>query len=321
MPEYVLVTTRSFQKLEGEHKNILIEAGFEIVPSGLDRALTAAELAERLPGMTAVIVGVDDVSAEALKGADTLKVISMNGIGLDRIDIEAATRRGIVVTHTPGTNSDSVADLTMALILAQIRRISAHDGTVRSGKWQRSMGHELRGLKLGLVGLGQIGRKVAKRALAFGMNVCAYDPFADAEYCRKHNVEITDLQTVLTSSDIVSLHCPATAETIGIINANSLASMKPGTVLINTARGDLVDEKALIDALTSGHIGGAGLDVFETEPPAESPLWKMDQAVLTPHLGGYTHEATLRTAYQSAKNVVAVLRGGTADRIVNPEVL
>jgi len=321
MAERVLVCARTFQKLEGPHKDLLREAGFEIVPSGMDRRLTAEELAERLPGMVAVIVGTDEVSERALQGADVLTVVSMNGVGLDRIDVEAATRRHIVVTHTPGTNADSVADHTLALILAQARYIPYHDKTVRAGGWTRIAGHELKGRKLGIVGLGRIGKAVALRAFAFGMHVTAYDPLVDEAFCLRHGIETADLQTVLAESDVLSLHCSVTPDTEKMIDADSLATMKPGAVLINTSRGELISEEALVDALSSGHLGGAGLDVFTSEPPAKSPLWEMEQVVLSPHLGGNTKEAVLRTARQSALNVVAILRGGTADRVVNPRAL
>jgi D-3-phosphoglycerate dehydrogenase len=264
---------------------------------------------------------VDEVSEKALEGADILRVISMNGVGLDRIDVEAATRRGIVVTHTPGTNADSVADHTLALILAQARLIPHHDRSVRSGGWTRIAGRELKNRRLGIVGLGRIGKAVALRALAFGMQVQAYDPLLDQEFCSAHGIDIIDLKGILATSDVLTLHCPLTPDTKNLINASSITTMKRGAVLINTSRGELVDETALIEALASGHLGGAGLDVFTTEPPREGPLWKMKQVVLSPHLGGNTEEAILRTAHQSALNVVAVLRGGTADRIVNAEVL
>ncbi|RJP65025.1 MAG: hypothetical protein C4532_18380 [Candidatus Abyssobacteria bacterium SURF_17] len=321
MADRVLVCARTVQALEGAHKDVLKQAGFEIVPSKLDRHLTADELAERLPGMVAVIVGLDEVSQKALDGADILKVISMNGVGLDRIDVEAATDRGIVVTHTPGTNADSVADHTLALILAQARLIPHHDRNVRSGGWTRIAGRELKGRVLGIVGVGHIGKAVALRALAFGMRVQAYDPFPDRAFCSTHGIDVVDLKDILATSDVLSLHCPVTPDTENLINASSIATMKRGAVLINTARGELVDENALIDALASGPLSGAGLDVFTTEPPRESPLWRMEQVVLSPHLGGNTREAVLRTAYQSALNVVAVVRGGKADRVVNPEVL
>lgn len=321
MAERVLVCARTFQELEGAHKEVLKEAGFEIIPSGLDRRLTAEELAERLPGMVAVIVGVDEVSEKALQGADILKVISMNGVGLDRIDVKAATRRGIVVTNTPGTNADSVADHALALILAQARLIPQHDRAVRSGRWTRIAGRELKSRRLGMVGLGHVGKAVALRALAFGMHVQAYDPLLDRAFCSAHGIDIIDLKGILSTSDVLSLHCPVTSSTRNLINASSITTMKRGAILINTSRGELVDETALVEALASGHLSGAGLDVFSTEPPRESPLWKMEQVILSPHLGGNTEEAILRTAYQSAINVVAVLRGGKADRIVNAEVL
>lgn len=317
----VLITARSFQKMEGAHWDVLREAGFQTVKSGADRPLTAEELAERLPGVTALICGMDEVSEAAIQAAATLRVISMNGVGLGGIDVEAATRQGIVVTNTPGTNAESVADLTLALILAQARHIPPHDRSVREGGWKRTRGRELRGQLLGLVGLGQIGKGVALRAAAFGMKVQAYDPYIDADFCARHGVEIVDRETALSTSDVLSLHCPVTPETANLINRETLAAMKSGVILVNTSRGDLVDEAALIEALDSGHLAGAGLDVFSPEPPEPGPLWGMKQVVLTPHVGGNTREAALRTALQSARNAVAILTGGQANKVVNPEIL
>ena len=319
----VLITTRTFQRMKGAHWDTLLEAGLETVTSGLDQALNEQQLIDRLPGIAALICGMDEVGERALEAADQLRVISMNGVGLDRIDVEAATRRGIVVTRTPGTNADSVADLTLALMLAQARLIPRHDRALRQGDWSRQRGRELRGQRLGLVGLGAIGKKVALRALAFGMTVQAYDPYLDPTFCREHGIEVADWETALRSSDILSLHLPVTAETTNLIDREALAAMKPGAVLINTARGELVDETALVAALESGHLGGAGLDAFSPEPPAPGPLWEMAQVVLTPHLGGNTREAALRTALQSARNAVAILAGkaSQADSVVNPEVV
>jgi D-3-phosphoglycerate dehydrogenase len=316
----VLITTRSFQVMEGAHWDTLRNAGYETVNSGVDRALTGEELAERLPGISALICGMDDVSEIALQAADSLRVISMNGVGLDRIDVKAATQRGIVVTNTPGSNAESVADLALALMLAQARRIPQHDQVVREGGWKRTRGRELRNQCLGLVGLGQIGKGVAVRAAAFGMLIQAYDPYIDETFCAQQGISVVDWDTILHSSDILSLHCPVTSETRAMINRETLAAMKAGAVLINTSRGELVDETALVEALESGHLAGAGLDVFSPEPPAPGPLWQMAQVVLTPHVGGNTLEAALNTALQSAKNVVAVLTGGEANALANPEV-
>ena len=317
----VLICARSFQRYDGEHHEVLRAAGIEEESSGFDRALTGAELAERLPGFDAVIVGMDQVTDETLSAADRLRIVSMNGVGLDRIDVAAATRRGVAVTNTPSANAASVADHTLALMLAQARAIPLHDRRVRNGSWSRVTGRELTGRVLGLIGLGAIGREVAKRALAFGMRVQVYDPFVEQAACREIGIDTVDLATLLATSDIVSLHCPVTAQTENIINADRLAAMKKDAVLINTARGELVDEAALAAALTGGKLSGAALDVFANEPPTGSPLLEMQNVILTPHLGGNTLEAVLRTALQSARNVVAVLRGGRPDRLVNPKVL
>lgn len=317
----VLITTRSFQKMKGKHWDVLRDAGLEPVSSGFDRALRAAELADLLPGVSAVITGMDEVNDIALEKADKLRVISMNGAGVDRIDVAAATRRGIVVTNTPGSNSESVADLTLALILAQVRGVPMHDRLVRTGGWQRKQGRELRGQLLGIAGLGRIGKAVATRAVAFGLQVQAYDPVIDHNYCEQNHIGNVDWITLVRTSDILSLHLPSTPSTRNIMNKEALSEMKPGAILINTSRGDLIDERGLIEVLQCGHLSGAGLDVYAAEPPLPSPLWHMDQVVLTPHLGSSTEEAALRTALQSAQNAVAVLFAEEPTNIVNPEVL
>ena len=314
----VLVTARTFQSMRGAPWEILEAAGLEVVTSGLDRPLSGAELRALLPGIVAVIVGMDEVSAEALEGADALRVVSMNGVGLDRIDVAAAARRGIAVTNTPGTNAESVADLTMALILALMRRLPQHDALLRLGLWKRTAGRELGGQLLGLVGLGRVGKAVAVRARSFGLALQVFDPYLDLKFCSEHEIAASDWQVVLATSDILSLHLPVTADTAEILNETTLAQMKPGAVVINTARGELIDEPALVAALASGHLGGAALDVFSHEPPIESALWKMDNVVLSPHLGGNTREAAIRTACQAARNVVGVLTGGPVDALVSP---
>jgi D-3-phosphoglycerate dehydrogenase len=319
----ILITTRSFKKMEGPHWDILHAAGFETLTSGLDRTLSAQELTARLPGVAALICGMDDVSEVALAAADELRVILMNGVGLERIDVAAAIRRSIVVTNTPGSNDESVADLTMALMLAQTRSLPSHGRVIRAGGWKRKRGRELRGQRLGLVGLGAVDKAVAVRGAAFGMHVQAYDPTIDVDFCQTHAIKVVDWETILRTSDLLSLHLPTSPETIHLINQENLAMMRPCAILINTARGELVDELALVDSLRSGHLSGAGLDVFLPEPPESSPLLEMDQVVLAPHIGGYTREAVQRTAQQSARNAAAILTDHPehAHAIVNPEVL
>jgi D-3-phosphoglycerate dehydrogenase/(S)-sulfolactate dehydrogenase len=229
------------------------------------------------------------VTAELLAAAPNLRVIGRAGTGVDNSDLAAATRRGVVVMNAPGGNSVSVAEHTMALLLALARSVPDASDSTRRGKWEKkkySSGRELAGKLLGVVGTGNIGQLVVQRAKAFGMRVIAYDPFLSPEAAAKLGVELVDLAEVFRRADAITLHVPLTEQTRNMVNAATLAQMKPGALLVNCARGGLVDEKALADALRSKHIGGAALDVFESEPPdKDHPLFTCENFIATPHLG------------------------------------
>lgn len=317
----ILITARSFRKTPGRHLDILREAGYELVESPHDRPLTAAEIAPLLTDVDAAILGLDEVTAESVAGASRLRVISRYGVGVDNIDIAAMTARGIVVTVTPGANSVAVAELTMGLILALARHIPCADREVRQGKWGRKTGVELSGATLGLIGLGRIGRDVARRAYAFGMAICYYDPFPPpAEAVAGFTARACSLEDLLTGSDFISLHLPLSEETRNLINAAALARMKPSAYLINTARGGLVDEQALYEALSSGRLAGAAFDAFAQEPPGDSPLLRLDNFIASPHAGSATAQTTLRMGLMASENALAVLRGERPDGVVNPAV-
>lgn len=317
----ILITARSFRKVPGPHQQILRDAGYLLVESPHDRPLTAPELRSLLPGVDGVILGVDAVPEEALELADRLKVLSRFGVGLDGIDLRAATARGIVVTTTPGANSLAVAELTIALILALKRHLAHHDAVVRQGGWERRMGSELAGSTLGLVGLGRIGREVARRAAAFDMRLVFSDPNPPPqEVARSLGVESRDMASLLSESDVVSLHLPLTAATRGLIGARELGLLQPSALLINTSRGGLVDEQALFDALSQGKLGGAAFDVFLEEPPRSSPLLQLDNFIATPHIGSNTVQTALRMGLMAARNALTVLEGGTPRDVANPEV-
>jgi D-3-phosphoglycerate dehydrogenase len=249
------------------------------------------------------------LTAEIINGAVQLKTIAKHGIGIETIDMQAARARGIVVSATPQASSDSVADLTLALLLAVARKVvPAHLNTVAGG-WKAFTGLELRDKVLGIIGLGRIGQQVCRRAQGFGMRVVAYDPYANQEFVTSHQVTLHPLAELLASADVVTLHLPADQVACPLLGAEELAAMKPGALLLNTARGALVDENALADRLRSGHLGGAGIDAFENEPPVGSPLLALENVVLTPHIGGRTYDGLRRMGEQTIENVVRALQG------------
>jgi D-3-phosphoglycerate dehydrogenase / 2-oxoglutarate reductase len=283
--------------------------------------LSGDDLARAIEGMHAVIVRSSTrITRDALKYADRLQVIGRAGVGVDNIDVAAATARGVAVLNAPSGNTISAAELTFALILACVRRIPAADRSMKAGAWDRKKftGSELYGKVLGLVGAGRIGGEVARRARAFDMRVCAYDPYLTEERAASLDVELCELRTLLARADVVSVHVPLTTGTEGMIGAAELALMKRGAVLVNAARGGVIDEAALADAVRSGQLGGAGLDVFASEPlPTDHPLRSLDGVVLTPHLGAATEEAQHNVALEIADAVRAALADGDLTRAVN----
>jgi len=314
----VLATARSFCNSDGPHHDYLRANGCDVDLRPPTHPMRAAELGALVPGYDALILGLDECDASVIDRADKLKVISRYGTGVDRVDLEAATRRGIVVTNTPGVNRIAVAELAIGLMFSLARRIPHVVNNARHGVWERARGWELHGKTLGLIGLGAIGYEVATRALALGMRVLVYDPHPKG---RLFNVDIVDLPTLLGESHIVSLHCAATPETTHLMNAERFAMMRDGAYLVNTARGEIVDEQALFDALTSGKLAGAASDVFQQEPPEGSPLLALDNFLPTLHMAGTTVESVQRMAMLAAQNVVDVLHGESCGYIVNPSAL
>lgn len=305
----VLVTARSFGQFSPEPVNLLLERGCEVIRRPVSRPLSAAELRDLVPGMDALIVGNDEVDASVVEAARSLKVISRYGVGLDNIDLAAAAAAGIVVTNTPGTNDASVADLTMGLILALARHLPQIGAKVKAGGWGRLLGMELAGKVLGIAGLGRIGRGVARRASAFDLKILGWDQVRDEEWAARTGVTYVSWEELLEGSDLLTLHLPLTPSTRGLLGAAELARLKPGAYLINTARGELVEEQALYEALVSGRLAGAGLDVLATEPPGDSPLLQLENVLVTSHIGGYTGEAVQRMGLLAARNVLSVLAG------------
>ena len=315
----ILVTPTSFLKPENAAAKAKLEAfADEVVYNDLGRPLQAEEILERLDGVDGYVAGRDYITADVLsKAPDSLKVISRYGAGVDRVDMPAATAKGIKVTNTPGTNSVAVCELAFALMLCAARNIPKLHAAVEKGEWPRSQGIELRGKTLGIVGMGAIGKNLATRAKAFGMTVNAYDPYFDEAFAKENGIGRMDLDEVLTTSDFISLHVPLNDSTRHMIDAEKIAEMKDGAVVINTARGGIIDEQAAADAVKSGKLGGLGLDAFEQEPLIESPLKGLDNVIFTPHTGAHTAEAVSGMGSMAVDNVIAVLSGENCPYVLN----
>jgi len=259
------------------------------------------------------------VDAEVLAAGTRLKIVARAGVGLDNVDVPAATERGVLVVNAPTSNIHSAAEHAVALLLATARQIPAADATLREHTWKRSKfsGTEIFGKTVGVVGLGRIGQLVAQRLAAFGTNVVAYDSYVSAARASQLGIELLDLDTLLTRADFISVHLPKTPETAGLIGKEALAKMKPGVIIVNAARGGLIDENALADAITSGHVRGAAFDVFAKEPCTDSPLFELPQVVVTPHLGASTAEAQDRAGTDVAASVKLALAGEFVPDAVN----
>jgi D-3-phosphoglycerate dehydrogenase len=310
MEAKVLIATRSFGSTSQKPWQVLAEAGCETVQADMGQKMTEQRLIELLDGMDGAIVGVVPMTAHVIENVPSLRVVSMHGVGFDHVDLGAAARKGLVVANCPGANDQAVADLAIGLMVAVARQIPFVDQDIRNGKWGRYHGSELWRKTLGLIGLGRIGRGVAKRALGFDMQVLAYDPYVDEGQAGALGVRMSSFEEVITAADFLSLHAALTEETRHIIGKSQLGRMKPSAFLINTARGGLVDEEALFAALAAGQLAGAALDAFAAEPPIGSPLLRLENVVLTPHIGAHTQEAIERVGVLAAQNVVQALQTG-----------
>lgn len=307
----VLVAPGPLRGKPGKFRDILIAAGFDdFIDLDGDHTLSEAELRATLPRADAMLAGGESITAELMDLAPRLRAIARTGVGYDAVDVAAATARRIPVIITPGTNQESVAEQMFSLLLAITRDIVNNDQRIKAGGWSRVLVQPLRGKTLGLVGLGRIGRAVVTRALAFGMRVVAFDPFLDEEFDARHGITRLSLPDLLATADVVSLHLPLTPETRGLINRETLAAMRPGSILINTARGGLVIEQDLYESLRSGHLFGAGLDVLNSEPPDPSnPLLTLSNVVISPHLGGIDTKGMSDMA-ELASSCIAALKQG-----------
>jgi (S)-sulfolactate dehydrogenase len=304
--------------LSPEAVRILQQAGLDV---DVRVGLKPEEVAEIIGGYDALAVrSATKVTAKLLEKAVRLKVIGRAGVGVDNVDLDAATRRGVVVMNTPGGSSITVAELALAMILGLSRHVPAATASVKAGKWEKKkfQGRELAGKTLGVVGIGNIGSVLVERALAMKLRVIAYDPFISPEAAAKLGVALVPLERLWGEADVVSLHVPLTEQTRNLVNADVLARMKRGAILVNCARGGIVDEKALADALRSGHLAGAALDVFEKEPPPpDHPLLSIESFVCTPHIGASTEEAQSAVAIAIAEQLALYLEKGVVKNAVN----
>ena len=318
----ILSTSPSFGYFASEPLEYLKshDCEWDLLPQG--KKISQEELTDRIKGFDAIVVGMEEKITEAVLGAATkLKMIAKHGAGVDNIDIPAATKKGIPVVSAAGANSDAVADLTMGLFLSLARTIPFADRSVKEGGWPRLVGIQINGKVLGIIGLGQIGKKVAKRATGFDMKVLSYDVVKDEVFAKQWGIAYLPLEEVLAQADFVSIHIPLNSSTRRLIGEKKLRLMKKNSVLVNISRGSIVDEEALYHALKEGRIRGAALDVFEQEPPGESPLLKLDNFISTPHMAGYTREALIETGMICVRAIVDVLDGKRPQHVINPEVL
>ena len=309
----VLVT----EKIADKGLDLLRDAGHEVdVQIGLD----AAGLISAIAGAHALLIrSATIVTADLLAAGTDLKIVGRAGIGLDNVDVDAATEHNVLVANAPFSNAVTAAEHTMAMLLAQARNIAHAHAALIEGRWERSKwnGVELAEKTLGIIGLGRIGGLVAARARAFDMEIIAFDPYVAPERAAEMNIELVDLETLISSSDFVTLHLARTPDTLNLINAELLAKAKPGLRIVNVARGGIIDESALADAISNGSVGGAAIDVFAEEPTTVSPLFLLPEVTVTPHLGASTVEAQLKAGVQAAEQVVLALAGEPVPFAVN----
>ena len=318
----VLVEARPFSVLDSAPMEKLKASGIR-VDDLRGSGIKDKNFIKALRQADALLCGNDlQVDDDLLDRAPKVKAIAKLGVGLDTVDVEAASRRGVVVFHTPGANDQAVADHTFALILSLARKIRYCDQSLREKRWEHTkiIGVEIWRKTIGIIGLGAIGRCVALRAKGFQMKIVACDPYWPAEFAAEQKIEKLSLDELLKVSDIVTIHAPLTPENKELINAKTLGLMKPAAILINAARGGIVSETDLHQALKAGQIAGAGLDVFEQEPPDDSPLLELENVVLTPHTAAFTHEAMNTMSMGVVDQLIDYYHGKKPVHLVNPEV-
>ena len=298
-------------------------AGFEVHCNPHKRWYTEDELIAALPGVFATIAGAEPYTERVLREATDLRIVARYGVGYEKVDVAAATRHGVLIAMAFGTNHEAVADSAFTLMAASVGNVVGHHLLVRGGGWRIDLHPGLWRATVGIVGLGRIGKAVARRCRGFEMRILAYETQPDAAFVRDNGISLVPLPTLFREADIVTLHAPHTAETENLINRERLALMKPTAVLVNTARGGLVDEEALYEALTAGRIAGAALDVFKQEPPTGSPLLRLPNVLLSPHAAGTNVTSEAAVANRCIESILAVARGESpgAEYLLNPEVL
>jgi D-3-phosphoglycerate dehydrogenase / 2-oxoglutarate reductase len=317
----VLLTTTSFQDTPGAHHDLLASTGFEIVRER--GPLSEARMLELAGDFDAFLCGDDAITRAVIeKARPRLKIISKYGIGVDKIDVKCATEYSIPVLFTPGVNHTTVAEHTFLLLLALEKNFTYAVDATRQGQWKRKTGHELLDKTIGIIGLGRIGKEVAIRARAFGMNVLGYDVYWDEAFANQHQVNrAASLDEVFGAADYLSLHTNLTPETRDLISAKNFGKMKKGVLILNCARGEIVNTADMAAALQSGQVGGYGTDVLDEEPPpADHPLLKLPNCIVTPHIGSRTFESVVRQATSAVKNLILAAKGEKPLAQVNPEV-
>jgi len=317
----ILLTTTSFQDTPGGHHDLLKKTGWGIITAR--GPLNEADTLKLVGDAEGYICGDDAITRKVLeKALPKLKVISKYGIGVDKIDVKSATEFGIPVLFTPGVNHTTVAEHTFLLLLALEKNFLYGVDASRKGEWKRKTGHELLEKTIGIIGLGRIGKEVAIRARAFGMTPIGFDIYWDEKFAKEHGVKrAATLDEIFAVSDYISLHTNLTPETRGMINAKSFAKMKKGVLILNCARGEIVNTNELVEALKSGQVGGYGTDVLDKEPPPpDHPLLKLPNVIVTPHVGSRTYESVVRQASTAVKNLILAMNGEKPIAQVNPEV-
>jgi D-3-phosphoglycerate dehydrogenase len=305
----VFVASRSFGPNCPEAIHRLKAAGANLIENPWGRSPNETELASAMHDVDVLVSGTEPVTARVMDAAPNLMFIAKHGVGYENIDLEAAKARGVPVAIAGGAIADSVADMAMALLLALARHVPQGDRAVRDGKWPRLVGAELREKTLGIIGLGQIGREVALRAKAFGMELIAFDVQPNEAFAKEQGIHFMPMLDVLMQADFVTLHTPVTEKTRGLINAVTLQSMKRSAYLINTARGELIDEAALEMGLREGWIAGAACDVFAKEPPGDNPLLKLDNFIAAPHSAGQTDAGLRKLGEVTVDNIIRLMHG------------
>ncbi len=304
----ILVTPRSITKDGHPALNRLRNAGYEIVFCSPGKQPSEEELINILPGCCGYLAGVEKISANVLSAANGLEVISRNGVGTDNIDLKAAQNLNIRICKTEGANARGAAELTMSLIFAITRSIPFSDGKLKEGQWERRLGIEIKGKTLGLIGCGRIGKEVACMALGMGMYVIAFDLFTNDNFTLSENFQYAGMKELLAKSDIISLHIPAPEDGAPLVDKSFIWGMKKGAYIINTARGELINDEAMIEALDSGIISGLATDVFRNEPPVDTRIVKHNKVIATPHIGGFTRESVDRAVDGAVDNLLIYLK-------------